>query len=101
MKINWTSPENNLPKAEKEVLLLCQTKYGNYKCVGFFEPEGNQIKKSNYHWGCICCDEYVEPDNNTIIEFGWYELNYNLEHSPVKIEDKILGWIYMEDEVDE
>lgn len=105
MKIKWIDAEEIRPKAEHEVLLLCQTKISHhlYKCIGFYVPPGTLRDNSNFCWDYECCDEYDEERDDYLVKPGWYERIYNWDdYSAVEIMDDVIGWAELdEDEVDE
>lgn len=105
MKIKWIGPNDNKPKAEKEVLLLCKVRNSNhlYKCIGFYEPHGTLRDDSDFCWDYECCDEYDEEHDDYLVNPGWYERIYNWDdYSAIGIMDDVIGWAYLdEDEVDE
>ena len=105
MKIKWINQNDDKPKAEKEVLLLCKVKNMAhlYKCIGFYVPPGTLRDDSYFGWDYECCDEYDEEHDDYLVKPGWYERIYNWdEYSAVGIIDDVIGWAYLdEDEVDE
>lgn len=102
MKIKWIDAEEIRPKAEQVVLLKCATRYGSYKCIGFYVPPGTLREDSYYDWDYEACEEYDEEHDDYIVNPGWYERIYNWDdYSGVKIMDNVIGWAYLdEDEVD-
>ena len=52
MKIAWINPNDDKPKVENEVLLLCKVRNSNhlYKCIGFYEPSGMLRDDSDFNW---------------------------------------------------
>ena len=61
MKIEWINPNDDKPKSEKIILLLCKVKNSHhlYKCIGFYEPLGMLRDDSDFNWDYECCDEYI------------------------------------------
>ena len=105
MKIKWINQNDDKPKAEKEVLLLCKVKNMAhlYKCIGFYVPPGTLRDDSYFCWNYECCDEYDEEHDDYLVNPGWYERIYNWDdYMAVGIVDDVIGWAYLdEDEVDE
>lgn len=105
MKIKWINQNDDKPKAEKEVLLLCKVKNMAhlYKCIGFYVPPGTLRDDSYFCWNYECCDEYDEEHDDYLVNPGWYERIYNWDdYMAVGIVDDVIGWAYLdEDEVDD
>lgn len=101
MKIKWIDAEEIRPKAEQVVLLKCATRYGFYKCIGFYEPPGMLRDNSYFDWDYECCNEYDEKHDDYLVNPGWYERIYNWDdYSAVGIMDNVISWACLdEDEV--
>lgn len=104
MIIEWINPNDDKPKAEKEVLLLCKVRNSNhlYKCIGFYEPPGMLRDDSDLRWDYEYCDEYDEEHDDYLVNPGWYERIYNWDdYSAVGIMDDVIGWAYLGEELNE
>lgn len=105
MKIDWIYLKNNtFPKAEQIVILLCKDKYTKYeyKCFGFYEPQGVLREQSEYSWDFECCDDYSEEYDDYFVNSGWYERIYNWDlYGCVKIEDEVIAYAYIDEELNE
>ena len=93
----WISVEERLPKAEKEVRVICKASWNPkyfYQCQAFYEPKGMLKEKSDYGWDYECCGEYSEEDDDYFVNPGWYERIHNWDdYSAVGILDEVTHWM--------